>query len=68
MKRRDGITVRRTADTHRTGLTAFEWVQQIPGPDVHVEYCQKHGGGVHHLGVSVTDMNEAIKLMPAATT
>ena len=47
----------------RTGDAAFEWVQQITGPDVYVEYGKKHGEGFHHLGVNVTDMDEAIKLM-----
>jgi catechol 2,3-dioxygenase-like lactoylglutathione lyase family enzyme len=47
----------------RTGDAPFEWVQQITGPDVYVEYGKKHGEGFHHLGVNVTDMDEAIKLM-----
>ncbi len=47
----------------RTGDAPFEWVQQITGPDVYVEYGNKHGEGFHHLGVNVTDMDEAIKLM-----
>ena len=45
------------------GDAPFEWVQQITGPDVYVEYGKKHGEGFHHLGVNVTDMDEAIKLM-----
>jgi methylmalonyl-CoA/ethylmalonyl-CoA epimerase len=49
----------------RTGTAAFEWVQQITGPDVYVEYGKKHGEGFHHLGVNVTDMDEAIKQMTA---
>jgi len=47
----------------RTGDFPFEWVQQITGPDVYVEYQKAHGEGFHHLGVNVTDMDEAIKLM-----
>ena len=47
----------------RTGDFAHEWVQQITGPDVYVEYGKKHGEGFHHLGVNVSDMDEAIKLM-----
>jgi catechol 2,3-dioxygenase-like lactoylglutathione lyase family enzyme len=47
----------------RTGDAPFEWVQQITGPDVYVEYQKAHGEGFHHLGVNVTDMDEAIKLM-----
>ena len=48
---------------NRTGDAPFEWVQQITGPDVYVEYGKKHGEGFHHLGVIVTDMDEAIKVM-----
>ena len=48
-----------------TGDAPFEWVQQITGPDVYVEYGKKHGEGFHHLGVNVSDMDEAIKLMTA---
>jgi len=47
----------------RTGDAPFEWVQQITSPDVYVEYGKKHGEGFHHLGVNVTDMDEAVKLM-----
>jgi len=47
----------------RTGDAPFEWVQQITDPDIYVEYGKKHGEGFHHLGVNVTDMDEAIKLM-----
>jgi catechol 2,3-dioxygenase-like lactoylglutathione lyase family enzyme len=47
----------------RTGDAPFEWVQQITGPDVYVEYGKKHGEGFHHLGVNVSDMDEAIKQM-----
>jgi catechol 2,3-dioxygenase-like lactoylglutathione lyase family enzyme len=49
----------------RTGDAPFEWVQQIVGPDVYVEYGKKHGEGFHHLGVNVSDMDEVIKLMSA---
>jgi methylmalonyl-CoA/ethylmalonyl-CoA epimerase len=47
----------------RSGDAPFEWVQQIAGPDIYVEYSQKHGEGFHHLGVNVTDMDQAIALM-----
>jgi catechol 2,3-dioxygenase-like lactoylglutathione lyase family enzyme len=49
----------------RTGDAPLEWVQQITGPDVYVEYGKKHGEGFHHLGVNVNDMDEAVKLMTA---
>jgi len=49
----------------RTGDAPFEWVQQITGPDVYVEYGKMHGEGFHHLGVNVTDMEEAIRIMLA---
>lgn len=48
-----------------SGDAPFEWVQQIVGPDIYVEYLRAHGEGFHHLGVNVTDMDEAIKLMAA---
>jgi catechol 2,3-dioxygenase-like lactoylglutathione lyase family enzyme len=48
---------------NRTGDAAQEWVQQITGPDVYVEYGKKHGEGFHHLGVNVRDMDEAIQIM-----
>jgi methylmalonyl-CoA/ethylmalonyl-CoA epimerase len=50
---------------NRTGDAPFEWVQQITGPDVYVEYGKNHGEGFHHLGVNVTDMDEAVKWMTA---
>jgi hypothetical protein len=49
----------------RTGDAPLEWVQQITGPDVYVEYARKHGEGFHHLGVNVADMDEAIRQMTA---
>lgn len=50
---------------NRTGDAPFEWVQQIIGQDVYVEYGKKHGEGFHHLGVIVSDMDAAVKLMAA---
>jgi len=47
----------------RTGDAPREWVQQITGPDIYVEYGKKHGEGFHHLGLTVTDMDAAIKQM-----
>lgn len=49
----------------RTGDTTREWVQQISGPDIYVEYGKKHGEGFHHIGLSVTDMDAAIAQMTA---
>ena len=48
---------------NRTGDAPFEWVQQITGSDVYVEYGKAHGEGFHHLGVMVADMDQAVKLM-----
>lgn len=48
---------------NRTGDAAFEWIQQISGPDVYVEYAKSHGEGLHHMGVVVTDVDAAIRLM-----
>ncbi|HSS98418.1 MAG TPA: VOC family protein [Terriglobales bacterium] len=50
---------------NRTGDAPQEWVQQITGEDIYVEYGKKHGEGFHHLGVNVNDMDEAIKIMTA---
>jgi len=47
----------------RTGDAPREWVQQITGPDIYVEYGKKHGEGFHHLGIVVTDMDAAIGQM-----
>jgi catechol 2,3-dioxygenase-like lactoylglutathione lyase family enzyme len=49
----------RTVDAPR------EWVQQITGSDIYVEYGKKHGEGFHHLGLTVTDMDAAIEQMTA---
>jgi catechol 2,3-dioxygenase-like lactoylglutathione lyase family enzyme len=49
----------------RTGDAPREWVQQITGPDIYVEYGKKHGEGFHHLGLIVTDMDAAIEQMTA---
>ena len=49
----------------RTGDTTREWVQQISGPDIYVEYGKKHGEGFHHIGLTVTDMDAAIAQMTA---
>lgn len=49
----------------RTGEVPREWVQQITGPDIYVEYGKKHGEGFHHLGLTVTDMDAAIAQMTA---
>ncbi len=50
---------------NRTGDAPQEWVQQITGPDIYVEYGKKHGEGFHHLGLTVTDMDAAIAQMTA---
>jgi catechol 2,3-dioxygenase-like lactoylglutathione lyase family enzyme len=49
----------------RTGDAPREWVQQITGPDIYVEYGKKHAEGFHHLGLIVTDMDAAIEQMTA---
>jgi len=49
----------------RTGDAPREWVQQITGSDIYVEYGKKHGEGFHHLGLTVTDMDAAIEQMTA---
>jgi catechol 2,3-dioxygenase-like lactoylglutathione lyase family enzyme len=49
----------------RTGDAPREWVQQITGPDIYVEYEKKHGEGFHHIGLIVSDMDAAIEQMAA---
>ncbi len=47
----------------RFGDAPFEWIQSTQGPNVYEEYLKAHGEGLHHLGVTVADMDAATKIM-----
>jgi catechol 2,3-dioxygenase-like lactoylglutathione lyase family enzyme len=49
----------------RFGDAPFEWVQSTLGPNVYEEYLREHGEGFHHLGVTVQDMDAAVKMLEA---
>jgi hypothetical protein len=49
----------------RFGDAPFEWVQSTQGPNVYQEYLREHGEGFHHFGVSVQDMDAALKMLGA---
>jgi 4-hydroxyphenylpyruvate dioxygenase-like putative hemolysin len=49
----------------RFGDTPFEWVQSTLGPNIYEEYLREHGEGFHHLGVTVQDMDAALKMLEA---
>jgi len=49
----------------RFGDAPFEWVQSTQGPNVYEEYLREHGEGFHHFGVTVQDMDAALKTMGA---
>jgi hypothetical protein len=47
----------------RSGTVPFEWIQPTKGPSVYHEYLDAHGEGFHHLGLEVTDMDAALRLL-----
>jgi catechol 2,3-dioxygenase-like lactoylglutathione lyase family enzyme len=47
----------------RFGDAPFEWVQSTLGPNIYEEYLRKHGEGFHHFGVTVGDMDAALKML-----
>jgi catechol 2,3-dioxygenase-like lactoylglutathione lyase family enzyme len=49
----------------RFGDAPFEWVQSTQGPNLYEEYLREHGEGLHHFGVSVQDMDAALKMLGA---
>jgi catechol 2,3-dioxygenase-like lactoylglutathione lyase family enzyme len=49
----------------RFGDAPFEWVQSTLGPNLYEEYLREHGEGFHHFGVSVQDMDAALKMLGA---
>ena len=49
----------------RFGDAPFEWVQSTLGPNLYEEYLREHGEGFHHFGVTVQDMDAALKMLEA---
>jgi len=49
----------------RFGDAPFEWVQSTLGPNLYEEYLREHGEGFHHFGVTVRDMDAALKMLSA---
>lgn len=51
-----------TIGWQRHGKVAYEWCTAPPGVgSVYQEYLDRHGEGVQHLGISVPDMDKAIR-------
>jgi catechol 2,3-dioxygenase-like lactoylglutathione lyase family enzyme len=42
------------------GTTHVELIEIIDGPTIYSEFVQQHGCGLHHVGVMVEDLDEAI--------
>jgi catechol 2,3-dioxygenase-like lactoylglutathione lyase family enzyme len=48
------------------GSTRIELIELVGGDSVYADFVQEHGYGVHHFGVLVDDMEEAIAQAEAA--
>jgi len=48
------------------GPTRIELIEMLEGETVYAEYVREHGYGVHHFGVLVEDMKEALAEAEAA--
>jgi len=44
----------------RHGPVPYEWIQPLRGPSTYYDHLEKHGEGLHHLAVNVSDMDRAI--------
>jgi methylmalonyl-CoA/ethylmalonyl-CoA epimerase len=49
-----------------TGTPQLELIQSITGPNIYTEWIETHGYGLHHVGVVVESLDEAISQMTAA--
>lgn len=49
----------------RSGDVQVELIQSLRGPNLYEEHLQRHGEGLHHVGVPVPDLGEAIRQMEA---
>ena len=50
----------------RHGKVAYEWILPLKGPNVYEDHLKVHGEGIHHLGLPVEDMDNAIREWGAA--
>ncbi len=48
------------------GPLRIELIQPLEGDTVYAEFVRDHGYGIHHLGILVDDMQEALALAAAA--
>jgi methylmalonyl-CoA/ethylmalonyl-CoA epimerase len=48
------------------GPTRIELIEMLEGDTVYAEFVREHGYGVHHFGVLVDDMNQALAQAEAA--
>lgn len=46
----------------RSGDVQLELIQPVRGPGLHAEFLAERGGGVHHLGYLVDDLDETLAL------
>ena len=44
----------------RSGDVQLELIQPVRGPGLHAEFLAERGGGVHHLGFMVDDLDETL--------
>ncbi len=64
MMRRHGADTEYAMDTAvaNAGSTRLEIVQPVSGDTVYTEFAEKHGfGGIHHFGLAVDSMQEALE-------
>jgi len=45
------------------GDLQLEFIQSLEGPNIYEEFLERHGEGVHHLGVVVPDLVVAVREM-----
>jgi methylmalonyl-CoA/ethylmalonyl-CoA epimerase len=45
----------------QTGPTMYELIEPVQGPTLYQEFLAQHGGGLHHLGYFVQDLDEAME-------
>lgn len=48
------------------GSMRIELIQPLEGDTVYSDFVERHGYGIHHLGVLVEDMDEALKMADAS--
>jgi methylmalonyl-CoA/ethylmalonyl-CoA epimerase len=49
----------------QVGPTMYELIEPVEGPTLYEEFLAQHGGGLHHLGYFVQDLDKAIEAMEA---